>query len=149
MTVVVTAYGPPMTRWHPWRALRSMADVEVVFDDLPEGVLGTTRGRRVTIANGLLQGERRATASHEAIHLERGHGQGCNPAAERSVEEESARRLITLPALADALCWAHDEWEVADECWVDVQTVRTRIDTLTSWEQAYIERRIAAREGAA
>lgn len=152
MTVAALAYGPRMSSWHPWRALRHR-QVEVEFRNLPDGILGTTTGNTITITTDLLQTERRCTATHEAIHHERQDG-ACASSwhelkQERTVDEEAARRLITLTALADALCWAHDEWEVADECWVDAQTVRTRLDTLTRWEQDYIERRIAANEGAA
>jgi hypothetical protein len=65
------------------------------------------------------------------------------------VDDAAARRLITDEQLVDALLWARDERELADELWVDVQTVRARLTGLNEREKNAIEARIAEREGAA
>lgn len=65
---------------------------------------------------------------------------------ERQADRVAARRLIPLEPLAEALLWATDEYEVADELWVAVDTVRTRLDDLGSSEVAYIEDRLWAGE---
>ena len=52
------------------------------------------------------------------------------------MSEIAARRLIPLDALADALRWARDLTELADELWVDEPTVRCRLDTLDPVEVA-------------
>src|SRR5687768_1204330 len=151
MTVIAGTYGPAiMSRWHPWRALASRSHIRLRWDRTP-GVLGSwcQQTQTIRLHADQSQAERRSTLTHELIHAERGHLGGCDPAVEGAVAEEAARRLITLTALADALCWAHDEWEVADELWVDVETARIRIDTLTRAEQRYIQQRIDARGDAA
>lgn len=93
------------------------------------------------------QAERRCTLAHELVHAERGD----EPCAsrvlelrqERAVDREAARRLIDLRALADALAWTHDVAEAADELWVDVATLRTRLADLDDCERAYVRRRLA------
>ncbi|WP_234417532.1 ImmA/IrrE family metallo-endopeptidase [Miniimonas sp. S16] len=88
-----------------------------------------------------LQVERRCTITHEVVHVERGHRSGCAPAVERSVRAETARRLISLPALLDALAWTQDWHEAADHLWVTVEVLRDRIDALTPGERAALVER--------
>jgi len=78
--------------------------------------------------------------AHELVHAEL-DDENCAAHAPRI-----ARRLIPLEPLAEALLWATDEYEVADELWVAVDTVRTRLDDLGSSEVAYIEDRLWAGE---
>lgn len=144
---------PPTTLprvWHPWRAIRDRPDITVRWQ-MMDGRLGQwcEQSRTMTLDPRQLQHERRVTATHEAIHAERRDSGRCSGLVERQVRAETARRLISLDDLADALVWTQDEWEVAEELWVDVETARVRIDTLTDAEKDYIERRIAACEGAA
>lgn len=135
--------------WHPWRALRRLRDVTLVIADLGGGVLGRTdfTSRTITLDHQLLQAERRSTLTHELVHLERGPvPAGYTVREERAVEVEAARRLITLEQLADAMLWAYDEHELADELWVDVPTVRTRLASLTDAEGRDLNRRLDAAE---
>lgn len=139
----------PMT-WHPWRVLARLPEIKLRWERMP-GLLGAwhhTSGT-ITLHPDQSQAERRCTLTHELIHAERGHEGRCCGLVERQVQAETARRLIPLDALATALVWTQDEWEVADELWVDVETARVRIENLTDPEKHYIERRIAAREDAA
>lgn len=141
---VPSAPPDPQPRWHPWRVLREkFPDAEVRHTDvLPATVLGVTDGDDVWLARDMLQVERRCTLTHEIVHLERGH-RGCQPpAVEADVERESARRLVPLRALGEALAWAHDEAEAADELWVDVATLRARLDGLAPEEIAYLRARL-------
>jgi hypothetical protein len=135
--------------WHPWRAIRHL-DVTVRWERR-DGLLGSwdAATRTMTFHPDQSQRQRRCTAAHELVHAERGHQGECNRRLERKVDEEAARRLITLPKLADALVWCVDEWELAEDLWVDQATVRVRLDTLTSLEQQYIDARMASRDGAA
>lgn len=153
MTVAVAAYGPPaMGRWHPWRVLGRMKGVIVEWtDDLPTDVLGDTDGRRhIRMANGQLQVERRCTITHEMIHVERGHSGCCDEKAEARVRREAARRLVPIRALGDAyVFWGDDLEALADDLWVDISTLRTRLETLHPAERGYLERRVALRDGAA
>src|SRR5687768_683832 len=130
---------------HPWRAFRALVDWTLQWAHLPEGVWGTTDfdDRTVTLAHGLNQAERRSTITHESIHAERGApAAGYEAREERVVDELAARRLITLDQLADALVWAYDVHELADELWVDVPTAETRLRTLTVAEGRELEQRL-------
>lgn len=57
---------------------------------------------------------------------------------EALVAQEAARRLITLEDLAAALQWSRDPTEVAEELWVDEDTLQTRLAHLTDAEQAWL-----------
>lgn len=129
---------------HPWHLLRDThPDVLVVHTDaLPDGVLGATDGHVIWLDRDQTQAERRCTLLHEITHIERGHA-GCqDPRTEAAVEAETARLLIRLEALGEALAWSRWEDEVADELWVDTATLRARVASLTDAERAYLARRL-------
>lgn len=137
-----------MIDFHPWRVLRAWPEVELHLVDLPEGILGATDGERIWLDRRQRQAQRRSTLTHELEHLERGHA-GCQtPAVEADVEDAAARKLIPLTALAEAIVWANSEVELAQDLWVDLAMVRTRLARLTVDEHAYIEDLIARREAA-
>lgn len=126
---------------HPWRRLRAARHVTLQWHD--DGPMGWCRHstQEVSIRTNLTQAERRATLAHELTHLDRGPAvRGYTDHEERLVNEESARWLISLDALADALVWANDDHEVADILWVDLATVQTRLVTLSADESAYVNR---------
>ncbi|MBZ4500140.1 hypothetical protein QRB41_00655 [Mycobacterium avium subsp. hominissuis] len=134
-------------RWHPWRTLRTQhPDVEVSCRHrLPERIMGLQRGCRIWLNRTLTQAERRCTLTHELVHRERGVVPLVGAAAvreERIVDEISARRLITLPALADGLRWTRHPRELADHLWVDEPTLQTRMDTLDPIEVAELEHQL-------
>jgi hypothetical protein len=131
-------------RWHPWRILRTEhADVDVSCRyRLPGQMMGLQRGARIWLCRTLTQAERRCTLTHELVHRERGPVP-VDPAAvereERIVDEIAARRLITAPALVDALRWTRHPRELADHLWVDEPTLHTRMATLDPVEVAELE----------
>ena len=131
-------------RWHPWRhAGEHHPDVHIIWDrELPDRVWGLSWGRRIWLCRRLNQVRRRCTLTHELIHLERGPVPA-DPIGrareELAVDIEAARRLITLPALVDALRWTRDATELADELWVDRPTLRTRMQHLDPIEVAELE----------
>jgi hypothetical protein len=137
------------TMHHPWRRLRDhfpewRAEILV----LPKGLMGGTHlaSRTIYLDAGLDQAERRCTLDHELEHAEAGDD-GCqHRGRERQIEELSARRLIPLGNLVEAAIWAVDLAELADECWVDVDTMQCRIDTLTDDERAEVRQAIAIRD---
>lgn len=95
------------------------------------------RGDRMWICATCGQAERRATLTHEIAHLERGDvPPHMHAREERIVSLIAARRLIPLDRLADALRWARDLTELAEELWVDEPTVRCRLDGLDPIEVA-------------
>lgn len=136
---------------HPWQRLRSLPGVRVFVVRLDCGRWGfyDAEQNALYIDSRLNQAERRSTIAHELLHLERGD-EPCvtdwhEAKQERLVDAQTARDLIALAPLADALAWAENEHEVADCLWVDVATVRTRIDRLTATEVRYIEDRLEAK----
>lgn len=116
---------------HPWRELRALTGVALHLAHLRPGVHAVTDGHsRIWVDSRLSQVERRSALAHELEHLHRGH-RGCQPEpVERVVESAAARRLIpNVHRLADALvCAGHDLHVAAEELWVDVRTLRARLD---------------------
>jgi hypothetical protein len=135
---------------HPWRRFRHLVEWTLRWSDrLPLDVRGETDFDRkmVTLASGLTQAERRCTIAHETEHAVRGPVPDFYwPREERAIDETVARRLITLDALVDALLWARDDHELAEELWVDVATVRARLASLTDEETAIVNCRLDAAE---
>ncbi len=86
------------------------------------------------------QVERRCTIAHELAHIELGHADGCTDREDREVDLLVARRLIEMDDLLSALRWADDLYTVADELWVDEDTLLARYDGLTKHERARIVR---------
>lgn len=126
-------------QYHPWRELRHLAHLTVEFRTLAVGVWGYTRGNRITLDQTMLQDERRCTLAHELEHYRRGHN-GCQPpAVEAEVHQAVARRLIPFDQLFEALRWARNVHELADELWVDEDTVTTRLQHLHPSERTKIE----------
>lgn len=130
---------------HPWRCFRELVGWTLHFAHLPEGILGLTdhARRTVTLAHGMTQAERRCTIAHETEHIHR----GSVPTAyavreEEAVDHNVARLLIDVRDLGEALAWALDEHEAADELWVDVATLRARLRHLHPCERHYLRRRL-------
>lgn len=136
---------------HPWRQIASLPGVRVQVAELEDDCWGYYDPDQnvIWLDSRLSQAERRCTLVHEQIHAERGdepcHSGWHEAKQERIVDRLAARRLIHLAAMADALAWAENEWEIADVLWVDVATVRARLDDLSEYERAYIDVRIAAK----
>jgi hypothetical protein len=138
--------------YHPWRRLRELAHVRLGWQDSDDEMgCADPAAAAITITVGMTQAERRSTLTHELIHLERGSAIEPRHQAieERHARRESARRLIVIEDLIDALRWSRDEHELADELWTDVATVRTRLMTLSSVEKRYIEAELDRREAGA
>lgn len=138
--------------WSPWRTLRSRPDITVRWERM-DGRLGSWCADTKTIRMhpGQGQAQRRVTATHEQIHYEWGHD-GCQPdAVELAVRKATARRLIHIRTLGDAVVFygTTDLPGLADELWVDVETAQLRLEHLHPAERGYLERRIALRDGVA
>jgi len=128
--------------WNPWgTAGRLWRHVDIIWwHELPNGVRGLVRGGTIWLCRTLTQAERRCTLTHELIHLERGIGDHIyRDAEEHAVDAETARRLISLPRLAEALRVTRNPAELADALWVDTATLRTRMATLDPLETAELE----------
>lgn len=130
-------------RYHPWRDFRGAREWVLEMADLPEHVQGRTDfpAGLVQVSRRLDQAGRRSTIAHELVHLERGPVSSdprLRRIEERDVEAEAARRLVDVQHLVSALQWSQWPGEVAEECWVDVATLRARVGHLTSEERAAV-----------
>ena len=135
---------------HPWRVLRSLPDWTVIFADLPDGMLGATDHQRkvIYLDRGMTQAQRRATLAHELQHVHRGPvSAALVEQDEQDVDHAASRELIPIESLVSAVKWCHhgDLDELADELWVDRDTVETRLRNLHPAERHAITRAVEAR----
>lgn len=133
-------------RYDPWEHAAEL-EVRILFRDLPDGTWGAWHfpSRTVVLDRGLSQRERRAALAHELVHAERGDACRQDERVEAEIHGIAARRLIPLDVLGDAVCWAGDLATMADECWVDEETVRVRLEGLTEDEREDLAARHARR----
>ncbi len=132
---------------HPWRRLARLAHITLRWHD--DGPMGTCRHstQEVSLRRDLTQAERRATLAHELEHLAEGPAvRGYAEQDEKLIRERAARWLIPFDRLIEALVWAGDDHELAAELWVDVHTVRTRLEMLTDDESTRLADLMAAAE---
>ncbi len=132
---------------HPWRRFRDQADWLLRMAELPGDLVGYTDfvHREVVLDSRLLQSERRCTIAHELEHIHRGPppADGVLLAREElAIDKTVARRLISIEALGEALAWSLDLHEAAEELWVDVPTLRVRLEHLHPAERHYLQRRL-------
>lgn len=128
----------------PYEVLAQHPDLGMVILPLPPG----ERGRWypdlhvIVIDENLTQAERRCTLMHELVHRMRGDNHVTDPTLRRRQEknchETVARLLIPLDALQAAMQWGRDPQELADELWVDVETLQARIYGLSPTETALL-----------
>lgn len=140
-------------RWHPWRHLRDhYPHIDVHFVDLSyRGKRGRLTRRGIEIEQTSNQTERREALVHEMQHYERGpvpKHPYFGPREERAVQRLTAERLVELDALVEALAWCDGEvtCETAEELWVNLDTLETRIRNLTQRERTYIHAELARRQ---
>lgn len=134
---------------HPWRRLRALADVRLLWHD--GGVMGLTDfdAGTISIRRGMTWAERRSTILHECLHWERGPVLDTfADQEEERVCRESARQLLPdMVAVGEALAWSSEELpEAADELGVDVDTLRYRLRHLHPAERHYLTRRLSELE---
>lgn len=131
--------------WHPWRTLATQYPHITVSCDhvLPRGVAGLWHGDTIWLCKNLTQAERRSTLTHELIHVDRGTVPPVHAKREEFyVDTLAARKLIPLPDLLRGLQWTNDDYELAEELWTDVHTVRVRRQNLTASERAWLADRV-------
>ncbi|EOM74958.1 hypothetical protein DW322_11050 [Rhodococcus rhodnii] len=143
-----------MSRYHPWRILRDhYPDMHVMCSrELDGEQVGEWNDEGLELCSTLDQAERRCTITHEIVHLERGPvppDPWFAAKEERVVDCITARRLISLESLIDALVWHRQPLThaAADDLWVDMPTLQNRLDRLTAGERRYIEEELARRLG--
>ncbi|OZC62412.1 hypothetical protein CH267_00745 [Rhodococcus sp. 06-621-2] len=137
--------------WHPWRHLRNEhPHIHVTYPDGGTGCLGRWTPDGIQINALSTQRERRCTLTHELVHVERGPVP-CDlhlaMREEQTVDRIAAQRLIDLDRLIDVLAWNRyrvDD-ETAEELWVDLATLHTRVKNLTDDERGLIDRELERR----
>lgn len=137
--------------YNPWRVLRHLAGWTLEHvTTLPKGRWGETvfEERKILLAKGINQHERRSTLAHELEHVARGEvPDQYRPREEATVNRIAARKLLPdIKAIGDELAWARSIDEAAFELWVDPETLTTRLATLHPAERAYLIRRLAWKE---
>lgn len=100
-------------------------------------------GDRIWLDPLLNQRERRCTLTHELLHVER--GTACGSAVEEHIVNLlAAKRLITLDELVDGYLWVRHPGaeELAEQLWVDLPTLCTRMANLDRVELAELDFRL-------
>lgn len=125
--------------FHPWRRLRALEALRLEWSMLRPGILGATDGTSLVLLHpNQSQRQRRCTLAHELAHVELGHTGACGPIEDAQARALAARWLISIERLLNGLRWTRDWEELADELWVDVETLQDRLDGLTVGERAMI-----------
>lgn len=135
--------------YSPWRQVGDLPDVEVARVGLGGANGAYVPSEQVILLERTLDAAgRRSVLAHELAHIDLEHhdARPCGPDSarqgrrrERAADDLAARRLIPIEMLAYALRWSVDERELADELWVNVATVRTRLAGLTDAEMDQID----------
>jgi Zn-dependent peptidase ImmA (M78 family) len=126
----------------PFELLTQHPDLSLCFARLPRG----ERGRWypalhcIVIDERLTQAQRRCTLMHELVHRMRGDTHTPDETAmsrqEKNCHQMVARMLIPFSSLQAAMQWGRHPQELADELWVDVETLNARILGLSEAEAA-------------
>ena len=126
----------------PYEILEEHPDLTLVVAPLPVGERGRWYPELgvIMISERLNQAERRCTLTHELVHRMRGDehisDDLANHRQEKACHRAVARILIPFPTLLAALTYDRDPQELADELWVDLETLQARICSLTPVESA-------------
>lgn len=144
---VVAHTVPPVSFPNPWRLLRSLTHIDLVWHD--GGDMGETDHDAGTISlrRGMTWTQRRSTLAHECIHVLRGPTlDTLEDREELHVEKEAARWLLPdVGEIGEALAWAHTRAEAADELHVDERTLAIRLRYLHPCERGYLRERLEER----
>lgn len=144
-----------MGRYSPWRHLRALPHLDITWTDDDTLLAGADARyfhtiRRIVMDKRLTQAERRSVLAHELGHALRGDlpcgDEALDLRQESVVEQWAARKLIELPALADALKWSDDPDEVADVLWVTRELLEVRLRHLHPAERAALRRDVSEHE---
>ena len=132
--------------FHPWRLLRSLSHVTLTWHDLGPPGLTTHSTATISLRRGMTQAKRRSALAHELQHLHRGPALRGNIAKDELATTKAAacRLLPDVRRIADAYVWARGDLVVAaEELWVDVPTLRFRLQHMTHpAELAFMRQRL-------
>lgn len=125
---------------HPWEDLSRRPHIEVQWPLLPQRLLSLTDGySRIEIDRRLSQVQRRCALDHELCHIDLGVLGGCGGPGEWRIRRHSARRMIPIKMLGQAMAYTLDLDAVAFDCWVIRPVLDDRLTWLTDAERAHLE----------
>lgn len=131
--------------YHPWRSLRDhFTDWTLQWAPMHDRLgLTTYATKTITLHPEQDQAQRRSTLAHELEHARRGPVPVALRAREEVIVEAlAARKLVGIRELGEALAWARDINEAAQELWVDRSIVDARLAHLHPAERHYLRRRL-------
>lgn len=130
---------------HPWRAFGLLSDWKIEWtDDLPFGTWGHTlhEEKRVLLANGMDEAERRCTIEHERHHVLRGPVEPVLELREELIVDElAARKLMpSIRRIGHAIAAHNAQIErAAHELWVDETLLHVRLSSLQPGERRWFD----------
>lgn len=141
--------------FHPWRWLRSLEDHTCSFEPTPCGLPEwySPEHKHFIFQPGLLQVDRRCSLTHALAHMDLGHsGHDAGPEQIRmtirqeiQADLQAARWLLPdLDLIGDALVWAQDVAEAAEELWVTEHLLTVRLAQMPGRHKAILRERLAA-----
>lgn len=118
----------------------------VLLTDLDDDTMGYADpdNRMIYLSKQLTDRQRRSTLVHEIIHALRGDTDD-DPETEAAVAQETARELVPLVALVNALSRTSNMADLLDTLDVDHGVLRTRVRNLTDGEAAQVRRALSLR----
>lgn len=136
-------------RHHPWDVFSRLTEWKLEWTDhLPQGTWGKTlhAEKRVLVANGLDQAERRCTIAHETQHILRGPVDAQQRMREELIIDRRVSRLLvpSVKRIGHALAWHHADHELAaEELWVDEAILEVRLSALTPRERGHLDEQLS------
>lgn len=132
-----------MIGMEPWGRLEQLKGWRVEWADIAERGLTQFNLCQILLREGLKWRSERAVLSHEVVHAERGpFPKWMTAREEEAVSRESARRLLPIRRLGEAMSWSLNIDELAEELDVDRPTIEARLRSLHPAERAYLARRL-------
>lgn len=137
--------SPSHHRHHPWQAFSRLTEWKLEWtNDLPAGTWGLTlhHEKKVLLANGMGEAERRCTIEHERLHVLRGPAPfGREMHEELVVHQQVARTLMpNIRRIGHAIAYHRADLErAAHELWVDEQTLHVRLSSLRPSEKRWLD----------
>lgn len=129
---------------HPWRDLRALPEITLLWHDGGKRGYYNFNTQTISLRRGMTQAQRRSTLQHELHHHYRGrYLRSILQREEQACELAAARDLIDVRKLGEALAWSTDARVVAEELWVDIDLLRIRMAHLHPSERAYLRERLA------
>lgn len=138
--------------YNPWDHLLSLGQgVTLSVEPTPAGKAAwwSPALDHIILRPDLSRIERRVHLAHELAHRDLGHSAACDGRGsrrqERAADGLAARRLISLCALLDALCWTDCTAQAAEALGVTEHLLDVRLEQMRGGERRWIAVRLKER----